>query len=240
MHLLSSSVILRVVEDDVPPKPKPKNGSVEFLGLATSKNQDKVRKQRKKPISEQAVKEVVIGTSAIAKDVAESIGKRDAGITETQSVDHLYKEIQNKLITTMNAIGLDAESVARKLKHAMDLALKTGKTAMGGKDGRTLVEIPDLRAYKDLLFLWGNWTRIGRPNATNIGHAQFNLFGNAGLDEASKQRVIGVVELLEAEVKRRGLPDILPGDSEIKDAETLSGMVDASEGEEAAPGGGPS
>lgn len=219
----------------------PGNKSVDLIALASNKHQVQVRKQRKKPISEDAVKRVAkISKTAAAQSIAESINKRDMGITETKSVDHLYKETQNKLIETMNQIGLDAETVASKLKLAMDLALNTGKMVMGGKDGKTPTAVPDLRAYKDLLFLWGNWMRVGRPNATSIGHAQFNLFGNAGLDEASKQRVVGIVELLEAEVKRRGLPDVLPGDSEAKDPEALSGVVDAGQGEEEAAGSSPS
>lgn len=223
------------MEEGKKPPVRFKNKSVSYLSLATNQNNKASKKQRKKPISEEDIKKVQKIVSAPAtQSIAESINKRDLGITETKTVDHLYKESQNMLIETMNKIGLDAQTVAGNLKMAMDLALKTGKYIMGPKGEQ--VPIPDLRAYKDLLFLWGNWMRVGRPGATSIGHAQFNLFGNAGLDEASKQRVVGIVELLEAEVKRRGLPDILPGNIEVEDAETLPGMVEPGQGEASAPG----
>lgn len=211
-----------------PPQGNPGTGYSRGAKPTTS-----TKRSRKKPISETEVKKIEkINSTAAAQDIAESINKRDMGITETKTVDHLYKESQNTLIATMNKIGLDAETVASKLKLAMDLALKTGKYVMGPKGEQ--IPIPDLRAYKDLLFLWGNWMRIGRPNATNIGHAQFNLFGNAGLDEASKQRVTGIIELLEAEVKRRGLPDVLSEHTETEGAEALPGVVEPGQGQEEA------
>lgn len=225
------------MEESAPSQP-PKNKE-QVLAYSVIKQKEAVgqdvrnKRTKKAPISKDNIKKVAkISNTVAAQSIAKSIVKRDAGITEIKSVDHLYKETQNLLIETMNKVGLDAESMAKKLKEAVDLSMRTGKTAYGGPDGRTLIEMPDLRALKDLLFLWGNWMRIGRPNATTIGHAQFNLFGNAGLDEASKQRVVGIVELLEAEVKRRGLPDILPGHTEAQDPPALSGMVDAGEGQE--------
>lgn len=177
----------------------------------------------------------VLNYLPVVKSIEESIKKARHGNHEREPVDAAFKESQQLLIRTMNAIGLDAESVAIGLKTAMDLCFKTGKVAKGGKNGEELVEVPDLRAYKDLLFLWGNWTRVGRPSATNIGNAQFNLFGNTELDEASRQRVAGIIELLEAEAKRRGLPDIRQGSIEAQDATPLPGVVEPGSGEEETP-----
>ena len=166
------------------------------------------------------------------ESIETSIKKATYRRPETEHVDMAYKESQALLIETMNKIGLDAFSMAHKLKSAIELCFKTGKYAYGGGDGRTLVEVPDLKALKDLMFLWGSWMRVGRPSGTNIGNAHFNLFGNTGLDEASRQRVVGVIELLETEVKRRGFPDVCQGDSKAQDATPLPGVVEPSPGEE--------
>jgi len=181
------------------------------------------------PHFEGDIKKVKKAVSKFGKQLSEV--QKGENIREIKTADHAQQEANQILINTLNEIGLDAKSVAGKLKEAMDLAMTTGKVIKDPNDphGRKRVVVPDLRAFKDLLFLWGNWMRVGRPSG--IQKATFNLFGESGLDETQRQRVIGTLETIEAEIKRRGLPNVLQGSVEAENPETLSGMVESSEGE---------
>lgn len=175
------------------------------------------------------------------KKAMEAFGKqladvqKDQPIRESKTNSAAQEQARSILIDTMNEIGLDAKSMAGMLKQAIEMSLTTGRIIKDKNDpsGRTSITVPDLRSFQGLAFLWGNWMAIGRPS---VKTATFNLFGAAGerLSEDERKRVACALDRIETEVKRRGLPDILPGDIEAQDAQALPGVVDAGgEGEAA-------
>lgn len=178
-----------------------------------------------------------------AKDVKKAMKKNGAllgkamkgeplMIRQNESVDHAQRVANSILVHTLNEIGLDARSMALKLKTAIDLSLETGKVIKDPNDpsGKKSICIPDLKAFKDLAFLWGNWMKVGRVGGIQ---QQNNFFGPSGLDEAGRQRVAGLVERIEAEAQRRGLPGVHAVGPEPEDAQALPGVADAGDGESA-------
>lgn len=125
------------------------------------------------------------------------------------------------LVDTLNDIGLDASAMANNLKKAMELALTRGKMTV--LRSRTKVDFhyePDLDAYAKLLMIWDKWMKVGGKGGT-IGTANFNF----GFEPSERTRLEGLTKVLEEEIRKRGVSAVLPGNFEVKDAETLPGVV---------------
>lgn len=201
------------------------------------------RRRNSKRIKHRGYGDETLGVSdpVLATDinkVKKAVGKFDTKLAkvksgepvrETESVDHAQRMANAILVQTMNEIGLDARTVAGKLKTAMDLSMNTGKLIKDPMDpeGKRMIPVPDLRALKELLTLWGVWMKVGRTG----GIQQQNNFFGAGLDEADRRAVTGIVERIEAEVKRRRLTDVHEGTAEPQDAEALPRMGESGEDE---------
>ena len=139
-----------------------------------------------------------------------------------------------ELRKTLDRHGLDHDSLARRLREAMDLCLTTGRTAW--KQNLTTkkmeqVVVPDLTAYGRLLELAGKWQGMEKPNGRAGGSGgalgngnvtQVGIKFGIGLDKVERQRLKRALTTVEGELERRRLPDVLPGDSPPQDADPLS------------------
>lgn len=93
----------------------------------------------------------------------------------------------------------------------------------------------NLLVFKEMLKMWLELIR-GKGNGPKFTGNTFNI----GLGEDERERVSKLLELFEAEAKRRGVSGVLPGGVEVTDAEALPGVVDVSSGEEEVVGPGAS
>lgn len=135
--------------------------------------------------------------------------------------------------------NLTPTEMARRMREAMDNCLKGGKI-VNQKDPQTKqiysTMVPDMSSYCKFMELWGKWMRVERANGPT---AQIGInFGSGTLDETQRHRVESIMDVVESEVKRRGLPDVLSGGTEVEDAKTLPRVVGPSRGKEEASGGG--
>lgn len=169
------------------------------------------------------------------KDIQKLAAKATDRLLTAEDMAAALQETQSQLFNTMNAIGLDAKSVAISFKEALDQAMFTGKTAYDPTDPnrKRLIAVPDLKAFRDLLALWGLWMKVGKTNGPETNKNTLNILA-AGLSDPERRRVGSLVEVLEAEVKRRGLSDIRQGNPEPEDAPPLPGVVDVMPAEEEA------
>ena len=167
-----------------------------------------------------------------AAAIAAGKSKREAmlreGLVPNESTEIILKRVQQRAIDAMEKEGLTAENLAIELKDAIRLAKTTGKVAKD-MQGNEMV-VPDLRSLKELLYLWGNWLRLGRPDGPKVQNNTLNVLGE-GLNDAERQRVAGLVDLLSKEAERRGLADVHRADSKAPKPKTLRGVVESSEDE---------
>ena len=198
------------------------------------KSQDNRNLQMAKPGSSPSAKVLDKAEEAAraAAAIAAGKSKREAmlreGLVPNESTEIILKRVQQRAIDAMEKEGLTAEALAIELKDAIRLAKTTGKVAkdMQGND----MIVPDLRSLKELLYLWGNWLRLGRPDGPKVQNNTLNVLGE-GLNDTERQRVAGLVDLLSKEAERRGLADVHSADSKAPKPKTLRGVVESSEDE---------